>query len=355
MRQELTLLLDSFRLLQAKKLFWVALGISGLVGLIYASIGFTETGMSMWFGLQTIDNPYIRAGTAEAEAFYLLLFSDLIVRFWLAWFAVALALISTSSIFPEFLREGAVEMLLSKPVGRLRLFIWKYLGSLLFVAVQVLLLTVFVFIAIGLRLGEWNFSVFWAVPLVTFVFSLVYCVAVLIGVVSRSTLFALLGAGVFWAGTLLVQWTEDALYKFAYMMPSMGISVDVQTGEVIESEPDDGGGAIGGAHKTVKAIAGPLPKTRECTVYLKRMIRFEKRDSPLAGMDMSMLLSGDLPDSERQEMGEVMEAYEKRHGTLYVLGTSFACEGVAAGIAVRRSSRRDLSFSANTIAVRAGV
>jgi len=138
MRQELTLLLDSFRLLQAKRLFWVALGISGLVGLVYASIGFTPTGMSMWFGLQSFDNPLIRAGTAEAEAFYLLLFTDLIVRFWLAWFAVALALISTSSIFPEFLREGAVEMLLSKPLGRLRLFVWKYLGSLLFVADHVL-------------------------------------------------------------------------------------------------------------------------------------------------------------------------------------------------------------------------
>jgi len=341
MRQELTLLLDSFRLLQAKKLFWVSLGISGLVGFIYASIGFTDTGMSLWFGLQSVDNPVLRTGTAEAEAFYLLLFTDLIVRFWLAWFAVALALISTSSIFPEFLREGAVEMLLSKPVGRLRLFIWKYLGSLLFVAVQVLLLTVFVFIAIGLRLDEWNFSVFWAVPLVTFVFSLVYCVAVLIGVVSRSTLFALLGAGVFWACTLLVQWTEDALYKFAYMMPSMGISVDMQTGEVIESESDDGGGAIGSAHSTAKAIAAPLPKTRECTVFLKRMIHFEKRDSPLAGMDFGMLMSGDIPDSEMQEMGEVMKAYENRHSAFYVVGTSLGFEIVVLGLAFWRFSRRD--------------
>lgn len=341
MRQEMTLLLDSFRLLQAKKLFWVAVGISGLVGLIYASIGFTETGMSMWFGLQTFDNPVIRAGTAEAEAFYLLLFTDLIVRFWLAWFAVALALISTSSIFPEFLREGAVEMLLSKPLGRLRLFIWKYLGSLLFVAVQVLLLTLLAFVAIGWRLGEWNFSVFWAVPLVTFVFSMIYCIAVLIGVLSRSTLFALLGAGMFWAGTLLVQWTEDAIYKFAYMMPAMGVSVDMQTGQVTEAEQDDGGGAMGRAHSTVKAIAAPLPKTRECTVYLKRMIHFDKRDSPLAGMDLGMLLSGEIPDSDREEMSGVIEAYEKRHGTFYVIGTSFGFEIIVLALAYWRFSRKD--------------
>lgn len=341
MRQEITLLIDSFRLLQAKKLFWIALGISGLVGLVYASIGFTENGMSMWFGLKEFENPVIRAGTAEAEAFYLLLFSDLIVRFWLAWFAVALALISTSSIFPEFLREGAVEMLLSKPVGRLRLFVWKYLGSLLFVAVQVLLLTLLVFVAIGWRLGEWNFSVFWAVPLVTFVFSLTYCVAVLIGVVSRSTLFALLGAGVFWACTLMVQWTEDALYKFAYMMPAMGVSIDMQTGEVTEGEAEEGGGAIVGAHSTVKAIGGPLPKTRECTVYLKRMIHFEKRDSMLAGMDMSMLMSGEIPTQEMEETRELLEAYEKRHGSFYVLGTSFAFEVVVLGLAFWRFSRKD--------------
>jgi ABC-type transport system involved in multi-copper enzyme maturation permease subunit len=341
MRQELTILLDSFRLLQARKLFWVALVISGLVALCYASIGFTGTGMSVMFGLHEVANPLIRKGTAEAEAFYLLLFTDVIVRFWLAWFAVVLALVSSASIFPEFLREGAVELLLSKPIGRLRLFVWKYLGSLLFVAVQVLLFAVIAFVAIGVRLGEWNWSVFWSVPLVTFVFSLVYCVAVLIGVVGRSTLFALLGALLFWGGTLLVQWSEDVLYKFAYMMPQIGVQVDLRTGAVAENTATPGKGGVAKAHATVKALAAPLPKTRDCTMFLKRMIRFEGRNSALAGMDLGLLLTGGLPDHDLTTSRAAAQAYENRHSAAYVIWSSLGFEVVVLGFAAWWFGRKD--------------
>lgn len=39
----ITLLLDSYRLLKARALFWITLGISGLVGLLYLSIGLMRT------------------------------------------------------------------------------------------------------------------------------------------------------------------------------------------------------------------------------------------------------------------------------------------------------------------------
>jgi len=139
MRQEMAILVDSLRLLLARKLFWVSLSISGMVAIAYASIGFTDTGVSMGFGAWEFENPILRKGTEEAETIYLLVFTEVIVRFWLAWFAVLLALISCASIFPEFLKGGSVDLFLSKPIGRVRLFLWKYLGGLLFVAVQVLL------------------------------------------------------------------------------------------------------------------------------------------------------------------------------------------------------------------------
>jgi hypothetical protein len=295
----------------------------------------------MFFGLTEIENPLVRKGTAEAEAFYLLLFTDLIVRFWLAWFAVVLALVASASVFPEFLREGAVEVLLSKPIGRVRLFVWKYLGSLLFVAVQVALFAVIAFVAIGARLGEWNFSIFWSVPLVTFVFSLVYCVAVLIGVVTRSTLFSLLGALLFWGGTLMVQWTEDALYKFAYMMPQIGVQVDMQTGQLTESTVEPGEGALAKAYATTKAIAAPLPKTRDCTMYLKRLIRFKGRDSMLAGMDLGMLLTGGVPEQDMAVTRQASEAYEKRHSAAYVVWSSLGFQLMVLALAAWWFARRD--------------
>ena len=108
MRQGLTILLDSFRLLHAKKLFWITFAITLMVALAYASIGYYENGTSLFFGLKKIDNEILVKGSEEAAAFHLLLFTDVIVKFWLAWFAIMLALISTASIFPNFLKEGAI-------------------------------------------------------------------------------------------------------------------------------------------------------------------------------------------------------------------------------------------------------
>ncbi|MCW1921029.1 ABC transporter permease [Luteolibacter arcticus] len=338
MRAALAILWDSFRLLRARRLFWVALGISMLVALLYASIGFNDKGMSVGFGWKQIDNEILKAGKPEAAAFYTMLFTDIIARFWLAWFAVALALLSTANIFPEFLAEGSIGLSVSKPVGRIRLFLLKYLGGLLFVAMQVGLFTLIVFLSLGLRLGEWNFTLFWAVPVVTFVFSLVYVVAVWIGVWSKSTLAALLAAGVVWGISLLGQWTESFLYKSAYLIPEVGMKVDYQTGEVTSGEKVEASPGMITAHRTAKSFASFLPKTRDCTLYLKRLIRFPERDSLLSGVTFDMLLTGQMPDPT---MTGAMRRMEDRHSAWYVFGTSAAFELVFLSLAGWIFVRRD--------------
>ncbi len=341
MRQELTILLDSFRLLSARRLFWVALVISVLVAVLYASIGFNERGMTLFFGLREFENPLLYQGSNEAHAFYLLLFTDVLVRWWLAWLAIALALVSTASIFPDFLAEGSIGISLSKPIGRLRLFFWKFIGGLLFVALQVAVFVLIVFLALGCRLGEWNPGIFWAVPLVTFVFSLIYSVAVLFGVWTKSTLFALLSAFLVWGASLLAQWTEDFLYQTAHLMPESGIKIDFGSGEISEAgedEEQDKESALVAAHRTARMVATPLPKTRDTVIYLKRLIRMKERDSALAGLSLDALLTGAMPDTRTSG---AMKRYDERHSVVYVFGTSLAFEAVVLALAAWRFSRRD--------------
>ena len=57
------LLLDAYRELSSKKLFWITLCISGMVVLSYASIGFNEQGMTMLFGFKQIDSEFINSST----------------------------------------------------------------------------------------------------------------------------------------------------------------------------------------------------------------------------------------------------------------------------------------------------
>lgn len=331
------ILLDSLRILRASKLFWVSIWISTLVALVYASIGFTDTGISAGFGLWDIPMPILRKGTREAEVFYLLMFTDVIVRFWLGWFSLVLALISTSSIFPQFLQTGSIEIALSKPVSRTRLFLLKYLGGLLFVALQTALFCLVAFIAMGLRVNEWNLTIFWAVPVITFSFSLIYCVGVIIGVTTRSTVFALLGALMFWLLTLVAQWTEDFMYKVAYLMPEVGMGVDLKSGQISEAGNNSGSG-MKKAYEAIKPVVAVLPKTRECTVGLKRLIRFKERNSMLTGMDMgSVLMAGEADPAIRK----AMEKYEMRHSWFSIIGSSLVFEVLVLGWAVWIFSRRD--------------
>jgi len=337
MIQAYTILLDSLRMLRASKLFWVSMWISLLVAIVYASVGFTPTGMSVGFGLWDFDVPVIREGSAESEVFYLLLFTDVIVRFWLGWFSLVLAIISTCSIFPHFLQAGSIELALSKPLSRLRLFLMKYLGGLLFVAVQTGLFCLVAFVAIGFRVSEWNVSIFWAVPLITFAFSLIYCVGVFIGVATRSTVFALLGALLFWAVTLFAQWTEDFVYKMAYVLPEVGLSVDMQTGELQET-PEDASSGIKKTYQRIQSVTKVLPKTRECTISLKRLIRFQERDSMLAGVDLGSVFAGGDADPV---VKEAMQKYELRHSWFTIIGTSLIFEILVLALAARIMIRRD--------------
>jgi hypothetical protein len=130
--------------------------------------------------------------------FYKYLFLTLGVKFWLSVFAVGLALVSTAGIFPEFVTAGSIDLYLSKPIGRTRLFLTRYVGGLMFVALQVTAFCVASFVVIGMRGGAWEPAIFLAVPLVVLVFSYLFAVCVLLGLLTRSTVAALLLTLLFW-------------------------------------------------------------------------------------------------------------------------------------------------------------
>ncbi|BCX46137.1 ABC-2 family transporter protein [Haloferula helveola] len=337
MRVMLAVFSDSVRLLRARKLFGISMAISLMVALFYASIGFDENGITFFFGLKKFEEPAFAAGTNESVAFYILLFTDVIVRFWLAWVVVLLGLISAVSIFPDFLAEGSIGTTLSKPVSRVGIFLLKYLFALGFVAVQVAIFSLVVFFALGLRIAEWNLGVFWAVPLVTFIFSLIYCVSVLLAVWTRSTAFALLGGLGIWGVSLLMGWAEDVSYKMGVMFPEMGAEISLESGQVTDADEGAGEGARSW-NETFKAIGTPFPKTRECTIYMKKLIRFEERPSLLSGVTFDMLLAGMSGDPMARQ---VTEKYEQRHSLWYIFGTSAVFEAVVLGLALFSFCRKD--------------
>ena len=205
------ILRESWLSLRAEKLFKAVLGLNLVVIVAYMSMGFDATGVSLFFGLTHVESDFVYAGSPLAKTLYLGIYSAFIVNIWLAWAASILALISTSSIFPSFLREGAVELVMSRPTRRSTIFFVKYFGGLLFVMIQVGIFTLGAFIAAGWRIGTWDPMIFLAIPLITLFYSYLFCVNVLVGVITRSTLTALLATLLFWFGTFGIYTADDML------------------------------------------------------------------------------------------------------------------------------------------------
>ena len=196
MRQTIALFVDAYRELNAKKLFWITMGISVLVVGAVAAVGINPKGITLlWW---TIDTPIANTKRMTLATFYRFVYATVAIPIWLTWGATILALISTSSIIPDFVSGGAIELSLSKPIRRLRLILTKYCAALTFVALQVFVFSLACFVVIGIRGSSWDPSLLLAVPIVLLFFSYLYCVCALVGLLTRSTIAAVLLTILFW-------------------------------------------------------------------------------------------------------------------------------------------------------------
>ncbi|MCC6676343.1 MAG: ABC transporter permease [Phycisphaerales bacterium] len=209
MRQTLALFLDAYRELNAKKLFWITMFISLIVVAVYAMFGLNDRGLTfLWW---TFDLPLLNTKTIPADKLYKFMFANIGIPIWLTWAATILALISTASIIPDFIAGGAIELTLSKPIGRARLFLTKFITGLLFVGLQVAVFTTACFLVIGIRGGSWEFRLFLAIPIVLVFFSYLFSVCAVLGLATRSTIASLLITILVW----LVFWgvnTTDGIF-----------------------------------------------------------------------------------------------------------------------------------------------
>jgi ABC-type transport system involved in multi-copper enzyme maturation permease subunit len=209
MRQTLAIFLDAYRELNSRKLFWVVLAITLAVVVALALPSNNDRGLSI-FGL-TVDFPFLSTKAISPKGFYVQLFSNIGINVWLTWGATILALISTAGMIPELISGGSVDLLLSKPIGRLRLFLTKYAAGLLFVGLQAAVFILGAFLVIGIRGHAWRPAVFLAVPIVLAFYSYLFCICALIGMLTRSTLFALLGTIIVWLGLFSIGTVETVL------------------------------------------------------------------------------------------------------------------------------------------------
>ena len=203
------MLIDAYRELAAGKLFWITLGLSSLVVGIFACLGIDEEGMTfLWFRLNFIP---ITSETLPPDLMYKQMFLSFGVPLWLGWVATILALVSTAGIIPNFISGGSIDLSLAKPIGRIRLFLTRYLSGLVFVALQVGAFSFACFILIGIRGGDWQPRVLLAIPIVLLFFSYLFSVCALLGLITRSAIASLLLTALFWIMLIILNRGDESV------------------------------------------------------------------------------------------------------------------------------------------------
>jgi ABC-type transport system involved in multi-copper enzyme maturation permease subunit len=98
----------------------------------------------------------------------------------------------TAFFIPNMLRPGSVVMLLSKPISRTTLLLFKYLGGLFFVLILSTFVVGGVWLITGIRAGVWAPGIFVVVPLMTLTFAILYAVSTVAAVWTRNSIVAIL-------------------------------------------------------------------------------------------------------------------------------------------------------------------
>jgi ABC-type transport system involved in multi-copper enzyme maturation permease subunit len=314
------LIADSFREARDTKIFWVMTAISLVVVAAMFCVGIYPDRVDILFGAWQINTDRFAAsagvdpGTLAALGVRTDLVAglavDFILELVLGFIGMILAIIATAGFLPNMLARGTIDVLLSKPLPRWRLFLGRYLGSMMFILVQAVLFVGLSFVVMGTRWQVWLPGYLLTIPLIVLLFSYLYCVSAFVAVrfgSSTAAVLLTLGAWVFFAG---IQSLDDA-FDYSKEMRSYTR-----------------------VRQTVNVARWIVPKTQDITYIAKRWTGAATASKLFAGSDDEAARKA-LADADEIELRRI------RLNPTYTIGSSLLFEAALVLAAMWSFSRKD--------------
>jgi ABC-type transport system involved in multi-copper enzyme maturation permease subunit len=157
---------------------------------------------SLFFGAVPIPVPLFSLGQQVQ------FIGDNVIGAWGAAITMLLSTILTASFIPSMLSKGTIDLLLAKPIHRVTLLLYKYLGGLLFMLLNTVVIMVGIWASLGLQTGLWVSALLLCVPIFTFQFAMFYAVSALVAVLTRSAIVSILAVVMTWGVLVLIGWTH---------------------------------------------------------------------------------------------------------------------------------------------------
>lgn len=185
--------------------------------------------------------------------------------------ALLISVILTAFYVPNMIRKGSVDLLISKPIGRTPLLVYKYVGGLTFIFLVSAFTVGGMWLVLAVRSGFWDPTFLVLIPTLTFTFAILYAVSVLVGVVTRSPIVAMLAT----IGAMFFFWLVGVGKQF------------------VEERRNTGGDASGWLVTVVDTLNAVLPRYKDLDTITSKLIA-EGTLTP-AEMRMVGLASLDYP------------------------------------------------------------
>jgi ABC-type transport system involved in multi-copper enzyme maturation permease subunit len=276
---------DTFRQSVATKLFWAMLGITALCAVFCLGItvaapperprvpGELPTYMPKGQSTPEVVSEGIRVAEGKVTLGFGLFEYPITknkedsVRVILLWLAgvvadtigVLLALLWTAGFLPTFLEPQAVTVLLAKPAPRWAVLGGKYLGVVLFVALQSAVFVGATWFATGAATGVWDGAYWFAVPLLVVNFAVFYAVSAMLAVWTRSTVVSVFGTLLFWLLCWAMNFSHHKMAAVEVPGSTRAASTLVKVGYWTLPKPLDMGGIFFDVMKAEKH-SSPVPE-----------------------------------------------------------------------------------------------
>ena len=187
-RATLALLTDTFREALARKIFWGLFGLSALLITFFLFV----MKIDVVAGATATVSLFGRNAGPVADVHRLIQGVYGFVAVFLYTWGMFLAVFASAGLIPSLLEPGRIELLLSKPVSRIRILLGRYVGNLLVVGANTIFLVLGVWTIFGWKTGLWPVSFLIAIPTTVFIFSVLLAVVALVGVLWESTALAVM-------------------------------------------------------------------------------------------------------------------------------------------------------------------
>ncbi len=117
---------------------------------------------------------------------------------------LVISVIITAFFIPNMLRKGSIDLLISKPIGRTQLLVYKYIGGLVFISIITSFTITLVWIAISFRAGYWDPTFLLTIPTLLLAFAILYALSTAVAVFTRSAIASILITIAFMFGLFIV-------------------------------------------------------------------------------------------------------------------------------------------------------